>query len=109
MKRKIQKNVIEAVAFAGLGKRQKYIVNKMVLDDYFILETLDTSNFHTTIELVDDYSNYDIKLTKQELDALFKRGFLEHERIRMSLQLEQDKYYFKEEFVEYALNFCCDI
>lgn len=101
------KPLLAAGVFSRLGKKQKEIINKIVLDDYYILKTLDTRDMSVTISLVDDAGNHDRDLTENELKVLFDRGFLLNADVSRCLQLEQEKFWLDEQYAEAAMNACC--
>ena len=98
------KPLLAAGVFSRLGKNQKEIINKIVIDDYYILKTLDTRDMSVTISLVDDAGNHDRDLTENELKALFDRGFLLNADVSRCLQLEQEKFWLDEQYAEAAMN-----
>lgn len=99
--------LLAAGVFHKLGIRQKHIIKLIVENDFFILKTLDTRDMSVTIELVDEFDNYDRSLTEKELQALWKRGFLLNKDVSMCLELIQEKFYLNEKFADEAMNACC--
>jgi hypothetical protein len=90
-------------AFYALGKKQRSILNKMFIDDYFILITTDINISETSISLVDDYGNHDRDLTIDDFERILKRGVLLNADVSKSLQLKQEKYWFNERYVDLFL------
>lgn len=101
------KPLLAAGAFSRLGKHQKEIINKIVIDDYYILKTLDTRDMTTFISLIDEYGNYDRDLSEKELQSLYNRGFLIKSDVSRCIELQQEKFLVDEQFVEELLNACC--
>lgn len=95
--------------FKKLGLKQKYILKQMVVNDYFILKTINTTDNTTTISLIDDWHNYDIDLSDKDLKSIVKRGFLLSADISKCLEFIQEKFWLNELFVNEALNACKDI
>ena len=92
--------------FDRLGLRQKYIVNQIAENDYYILKTLDTRDMSVTITLLDDSGNIDRDLSEKELQALWNRGFLLSADVSRCLELVQEKFLLNEIFAEEAMNAC---
>lgn len=90
--------------FKKLGRAQKRVLKKIVEDDYYILQTYDVHRATTDIILADDFGNIDCNVAQITLDSLMKRGVLEMEDVSMCLDLEQTKFFVKEEYATTALN-----
>jgi len=90
--------------FKKLGRAQKRVLKKIVEDDYYILQTYDVHRATTDIILADDFGNIDCNVAQITLDSLMKRGILEMEDVSMCLDLEQTKFFVKEEYATTALN-----
>lgn len=90
--------------FKKLGRAQKRVLKKIVEDDYYILQTYDVHRATTDIVLADDFGNIDCNVAQITLDSLMKRGILEMEDVSMCLDLEQTKFFVKEEYATTALN-----
>jgi hypothetical protein len=93
--------------FSRIGKNQKYIINKIVLDDYYILKTLDTRDMSMSITLIDDAGNQDRDLSENELKALFDRGIFLNADVSRCSELVQEKFWLNETYAEAAMNACC--
>ena len=98
--------LLAAGDFSRLGLRQKHIVKQLVENDYYILKTLDTRDMSVTIILLDEWGNTDRDLSENELQALWKRGFLLNADMSMCLELVQEKFWLNEQFADDALNAC---
>lgn len=92
--------------FSRLGKTQKEIINKIVIDDYYIIKTLDTGTMKTTISLVDDFGNHDRDLSAAQLNSLIDRKVLLAKDVSRSLVLERVKFWIDERHAEKAMNAC---
>lgn len=93
--------------FSKLGRVQKYIIKKMVEDDYYLLRTFDVRDMTVTVTLLDDEGEEARNLTEKELQALVKRGILCQETAPGSLEVENEKFYINEAFATEAMNACC--
>lgn len=92
--------------FSRIGKTQKEIINKIVIDDYYILKTVDTRTMETTISLVDEWGNHDRDLSETQLTALVDRKILLAKDVSRCLQLDQTKFWIDERHAEAAMNAC---
>lgn len=90
--------------FKKLGETQKRVLKKIVEDDYYILQTYDVHRATTDIVLADDFGNIDCNVAKTTLDSLMRRGVLDMQDVTMCLDLEQTKFFVKEQYATAALN-----
>lgn len=98
--------LLAAGVFHHLGKRQKKIINLIVMDDYYILKTVWNDGSHS-LNLQDDFGNIEMSLSESDFQKLLKRGFLKHEDVTMSLEAQQDKFYLDDRYAYEAMNACC--
>lgn len=90
-----------------LGVVQKHILQKMVFDDYYILKTFDNQTLETSIDLVDDHGNYEMKIPHKTLLSFIDRSFVEQKDVSQCLELQQTKFYVPEHEVGMLINFIC--
>jgi len=93
--------------FKRLGRKQMYLINKMVIEDYYIVRTLDLRDMSVVISLEDEHGNTDRDITEKELSALIDRGILLSVDGYKCDTLEQQQYFINEEYAKEAMNACC--